>query len=238
MKFSSFNILACIGVLIAGCVEGSSGTQFSSRQAASGLDGGFRPNETLEVYGPQNTRQRRGMIEQTGDYYNYGTAPRDIEIVPAEAPTSSATDSVLAPKRVEVLGGCSKDRVTDKTTCRMNVLPQGLRNAGGLYQTVDKSGTVLSSCIIGHDFPGRSGFIRVDGNSAITTDRDGCIYGAAARRLEAQLRSGSTLITRRVEWPYDYHKDKEMLIGGSFSAAQDLYRWSASANLSELFPPN
>jgi hypothetical protein len=87
---------------------------------------------------------------------------------------------------------------------------------GGLYQTVDQQGNIRSSCIIGHDFPGRRGMIRVDSHSAISTDGDGCVYGGTARRLQNQLVSGSRLITRRVEWPYDSNRDKEILISGGY----------------------
>ncbi len=235
MRISSLTLIAFTNILLMGCMEDGPTPQFSSSRAASELGGGFRPSETLEVYSATNTMQRRGRIEQTGDYYNYGPSPRDIEIVPIEVPFSTDPDILLAPKRVKVLGGCSKDRVTDRTTCRINVLPQGIGNDGGLYQTVSANGSILSACIIGHDFPGRSGAIRVGSNPAITTDREGCISGAAARRLEQQLINGTTLVTRRVEWPYDYTRDKEMLIEGSFSAAQALYRWSTSVDLQALF---
>lgn len=235
MKVPNPRLLLSAGILLMGCVSSNPTSQFSSNRAAENLSGGFRPNETLEVYSGTGSMQRRGRIEQTGDFYNYGPAPRDIEIVPVEVPFSTDPDILLAPKRVKVLGGCSTDRVTDRTTCRMNVLPQGTGIDGGLYQTVNADGSILSACIVGHDFPGRTGAIRVDSNPAITTNTEGCISGSAARRLERQLISGSTLVTRRVEWPYDYSRDREMLINGSFSTAQELYRWSTSADLPTLF---
>jgi len=229
--------LIAVGVAslsLAACVS-TGGDQFSSRKLADGLQGGFRPSESLESYPTINSFQRRGRIQETGDYYNYSPEPRRIEIIPVEVPFSTDSKILLAPKRVSVLGGCARDKVTDRTTCHMNILPQGVRRGGGLFQIVDASGNLKSSCILGHDFPGRRGVIRVDGNAAITTDTDGCIYGSTARRLQSQLLTGQHLITRYVEWPYDYSKDREMLIGGSFRSAQELYRWSAGADLQTLF---
>lgn len=235
MKPPNLGLLTSAALILIGCMEGNPTSQFSSKRAASDLEGGFRPGETLEIYPASSSMQRRGRIEMTGDYYNYGPEPRDIEIVPVEVPFSTDPDILLAAKRVKVLGGCSKDRVTDATTCRMNILPQSTSNDGGLFQTVNANGSILTSCIIGHDFPGRTGAIRVDGNPAISTNSEGCLTGSTARRLERQLIGGSKLVTRRVEWPYDYSRDKEMLIDGSFSLAQDLYRWSGSADLPALF---
>ncbi len=235
MKIRNPVFILSASILLMGCLPNSPNSQFSSNRVAGGLSGGFRQNETLEVYSGTGLTQRRGRIERTGDFYNYGPARRNIEIIPVELPFSTDPDILLAPKRVQVLGGCSVDKVTDRTTCRLNVLPQGTGIDGGLYQTVTANGSILSACIVGHDFPGRTGAIRVDNNPAITTNTEGCISGSAARRLERQLINGSSLLTRRVEWPYDYSRDKEMLISGSFSTAQELYRWSASADLATLF---
>lgn len=235
MKLSNVMVAACAAVILTGCMEGNQTTQFSSNRVASGLSDGFRPNETLEAYSVTNSMVRRGRIAETGDYYSYRSTPRGVEIIPVEVPFNRET--VLAPKRVKVLGGCSQDRVSDRTSCRLNIIPQsaGSSRDGGLYQTVSANGSILSACILGHDFPGRRGAIRVDGNPAFTTNNDGCISGAAAQRLEQQLRTGKVLLTRYVEWPYDYSRDKEMLIDRSFSTAQDLFRWSASADLAALF---
>jgi len=237
MKLSSAVQIAVACMALLGCMEGEKGSQFSSTLASSELSDGFRPNETLEVYSATRTMQRRGRIAHTGDYYNYGNKPRDIEIVPVKVPFSTNPDILLAPKRVSVLGGCGQDKITDRTNCRLNIMPQDFSavSKGGLYQRVNASGSILASCVIGHDFPGRRASIRVDNNSAFSTNSDGCISGSAASRLDQQLKNGKILITRRVEWPYDYSKDKEMLIEGSWSAAQELYRWSSSADLSTLF---
>lgn len=225
---SSFLLIGCMGV--------ETGSQSSTNIAASGLSGGFQTDEELIIYKSSNAMQRRGIIEETGDTYNYGRVPRDIEIVPVKLPYSTDVD-ILAPQRVTVISGCSKDKITDNTSCVMNVKPHSWSKSwdGGLIQTVSSNGSLLTSCVVGHDFPGRRASIRVDSNPAITTNKNGCISGSAARRLERQLRNGKILITRRIEWPYDYEKDKEMIVEGSFSTAQKLYRWTTSADLVSLF---
>lgn len=216
-------------------VDGYSQSKSPSSSAAAGLSGGFRPNETLHVYSSSHPGQRKGVIQETGDSYNYAPVARDVEIVPIAKSSDTDTSSLLAAKRVKVLGGCNKDKVSDKTTCRMNILPQGTDQKGGLYQTLDTNGSLLSSCVIGHDFPGKMASIKVDDNTAIKTNDKGCIGGSEAQLLEQQLLAGKRLITRRVEWPYEALRDKEFIIAGSFSSALELYRWSATADLKQLF---
>lgn len=78
------------------------------------------------------------------------------------------------------------------------------------------SATPQSVCILGHDFPGRTGAIRVDGGAPVPTNTDGC----APASLAAQLASGSSVTTRRVEWPYDYSRDETASIQGAGETMQ------------------
>jgi hypothetical protein len=228
--------LFVIGALatVVGCMSTTEESQFGATVISEGLQGGFTPNETLEMYQTSKAVLRRGRIEQTGDFYNYSTERYDIEINSVEVPWT--TENALDAQRANWVAGCSADRMSDRTTCRMNVLPNGpIGNDGGLFQTVDRQGNIQSSCVFGHDFPGRSAQIRVDNNRAITTNTEGCIYGAAARRLQQQLLSGSSLQTRRVEWPYNSSRDKEILIAGAYRAAREVYQFSSKADLASLF---
>lgn len=223
-----------IFLMLSGCVATTEQNQFGSRVISTGMQGGFTTNEALEVYESSGTILRRGRIDKTGDYYSYSTERFDIEINPVEVQWT--TDNALDAKRPDWVAGCNTDSMTDQITCRMNILPQGAGgNKGGLFQTVDRQGNILSSCIMGHDFPGRRGIIRVDSNSPITTNSEGCISGTKARLLQRQLLVGSTLQTRRVEWPYNSNRDKEMLVFGGYEAARNVYRFSESADLPALF---
>jgi hypothetical protein len=205
-----------------------------SKTISQGLDGGFRPSEGLKRYDGAglSVYERRGQITKTGDFYVYTRNRGDVAISPVEVPFS--VDTASMPRRVKVAGSCSTDQITDNTTCRLNILPQ-LGGFGSLYQIVSASGSILSSCVVGHDFPGRTAAIRVDDNPAIVTNTEGCVSGATARRLERQLLGGKRLITRRVEWPYESMRDEVMLIEGSFSSAQELFRWSVTTDLKSLF---
>lgn len=241
MSLSRTLSLALVSFMLVGCMENQQGPPPVFLTAKEGLNDGFRKNETLKVPNPHYERMsrlsnsRHGVIEGAGLSYLYRPSPRDIEVTIDRGSAATNSTSRHATRHAAVLAGCSKDRVSDRTTCRMNLLPQGSGNDGGLFQTVSASGSILTACIVGHDFPGRTGSIRVDSNTAIATDTKGCVSGSTARRLENQLRQGSTLITRHVKWPYDYTRDREMLIEGSFALAQELYRWTATADLAALF---
>lgn len=235
MNFGIVASLFCLTAFLSGCMDANS---TATNVRVTGLSGGFRENESLIAYEALGSMRRSGEISETGDTYSYSSISRDIEIVPVKVPFSTDREISLAPKRVSVLAGCQRDLMTDAINCHMNIMPQAISGplAGGLYQAVGRNGSILKSCVLGHDFPGRRAAIRVDNNTAIATDHEGCVSGAAARTLEAQLKQGATLTTRRVEWPYDYSQDRVMLIDGSFSAAQELYKWTASTDLTVLFP--
>jgi hypothetical protein len=219
-------------LVFCGCFATVEQNQFGSRVLSTSLQGGFTPNESLEMYESIGEFLRRGRIDETGDHYHYSTERFDIEINPVKVPLT--IDNALDAKRPNWLARCNTDSITDQTTCLMNIMPQRA-GKGGLFQTVDRQGNILSSCIMNHDFPGRRGIIRVDSNSPITTNSAGCISGASARLLQRQLLVGSRLQTRRVEWPYNSSQDKEILISGGYESARNLYRFSASADLASLF---
>jgi hypothetical protein len=103
---------------------------------------------------------------------------------------------------------CSRDAMTDRRECKLTSYSARLLVYYGY------SANPESVCIIGHDFPGRTGAIRVDKAAPVTTDRDGC----APARVATQMASGSMVTTRRVEWPYDYHRDETASLAGAKSA--------------------
>lgn len=110
----------------------------------------------------------------------------------------------------EILSGwsidCGTDAMNDRRKCSVTSHKARLLIFYGF------SANPQSVCIVGHDFPGRRGAIRVDSNSPINTDTDGCVPAGAAIK---QLASGSSVTTRRVEWPYDYGRDETASIAGA-----------------------
>lgn len=117
---------------------------------------------------------------------------------------------------------CNRDAMNDRRECKLSSYKARLLVYYGF------AATPQSVCIIGHDFPGRTGAIRVDSGSPVNTNRDGC----APARVATQLGSGSMVTTRRVEWPYDYDKDETASLSGA-KAAMDLVTYIRS-NVSTL----
>lgn len=107
---------------------------------------------------------------------------------------------------------CRVDAMTDRRNCSID------SGSDGLFIHYGTAAQPRSVCILGHDFPGRTGMIRVEGNSPIATDTDGCV-GASA--ILSQIMTGTTVVTRRVEWPYDYSVDATTTLRG-FTKAMDV----------------
>ncbi|MBJ6986910.1 hypothetical protein [Devosia sp. MC521] len=114
----------------------------------------------------------------------------------------SATDDILQD-RWSI--SCGVDAMTDKRDCSFH------NQIGGLFVHFGQSKTPREVCAFGHDFPGRTAQIRVDNNSPVSTDREGCV---PASRLIGQLKVGSTVVVRYYDWPYDYPRDKSSSLAG------------------------
>jgi hypothetical protein len=204
-----------IALFLSGCLAlGTSETPIL-QVLRTDLEGGFRPNETL-VDSRYLGLSRQGIITETGDTYSYSFGDGDI--------TGNSNT-----RRGAWMVGCSTDRMTSRVNCRTNLKPapiEGVRFAslgGGLQINVNNAGSITRACVFGHDFPGRNAMIRVDENSAITTNSSGCVSGGSATRLQRQLLIGTTLTTRRIEWPYDSRRDQVIEISGGFSNARELF---------------
>ena len=120
----------------------------------------------------------------------------------------SVTDNIL-DDRWSI--DCGIDAMTDRRDCHFN------NELGGLFVYYGNSPSPQSVCILGHDFPGRTGQIRVDSNAPLTTDAEGCV---AASRIIPQLKAGSSVTTRSYRWPYDYSVDATTSLAGFNKAMQ------------------
>lgn len=105
---------------------------------------------------------------------------------------------------------CRVDAMTDRRSCRFN--------GDQLFVFYGISPNPTQVCILSHDFPGRRGMIRVDDHPPVNTGVDGC---TSAANLLPQLRSGTSVAVRYVEWPYDYPKDESETLSG-FNKAMDV----------------
>jgi len=120
------------------------------------------------------------------------------------------------------VSSCKVDAISDATGCQYTNIE------AKFLSTRTQSGEMQNFCIVGHDFPGRRGAVRVDENRAFATDSDGCLSTSQTRALQSQLINGQVLTVRYVEWPYDYAKDTTYRLGGSFGDIYNLTKWQYS----------
>jgi hypothetical protein len=76
-------------------------------------------------------------------------------------------------------------------------------------------------CVLGHDFPGMTGMIRVDKTPAIETRENGCLQ--LTKDLDSQLRSGSKITIRGSNFPYKSPITRVIDLGG-YSEMSDFLR--------------
>lgn len=99
---------------------------------------------------------------------------------------------------------CEIDAMTDATECSLT------HGATPLFLYLGSGTTVRGICVMRHDYPARRAAIRVDSNTAVSTNTDGCINSPA---LLKQLMAGTKVAVRWVKWPYDYNEDAVSEIG-------------------------
>lgn len=100
---------------------------------------------------------------------------------------------------------CRIDQMNDKRKCKI------YSKDGGPFIYYGFSKEPESICIIGHNFPRRTGQIRIDKGDPITTDNEGCV---PASRILDQMKTGSSFRSRWVEWPRDFSRDSEISLDG------------------------
>jgi hypothetical protein len=83
----------------------------------------------------------------------------------------------------------------------------------------DKNYEVL--CVLGHDYPGMTGMIRVDKNPPLETRENGCLE--LTNDLDDQLRSGSKITIRGSHFPYRGAETQVIDLGG-YSEVSDFLR--------------
>ncbi len=76
-------------------------------------------------------------------------------------------------------------------------------------------------CVLGHDFPGMTGMVRVDKAPPLETEENGCME--LTKDLDNQLRSGSKITIRGSKFPYRGAETHEINLGG-YAEVTDLLR--------------
>lgn len=162
------------------------------------------------------------LVTQTMALAAFGQIAGDIAGAPTSLPEKSqfVRDGYLISRyrdgsgRVSIGNGyrdhgwsydCRVDKMTDQRACSIS------SKIGGPFISYLSGRHPVTVCIMGHDFPGRRGMLRIDKNSPIETDHEGCV---PSRQILEQMKSGRTLITRSYRWPRDWSVDEEMSLGG------------------------
>lgn len=87
------------------------------------------------------------------------------------------------------------DPISDAKSCAVTMAHSGIK-AGLMVAVIEGD---LSVSVLGKDYPGRDKAVRVDSNEAMRFKT--ALHDGQARSFLAQLRSGSTVKTRIIEWP-------------------------------------
>lgn len=100
---------------------------------------------------------------------------------------------------------CSMDKMIDKRKCAI------FSGNGAPAFIYDVDRTPRFVCIRGHDFPGKTGMIRVDKHPAVATDPQGCVE---ATQIMPQILAGKVVLARWYQFPYDVSVDTETSLIG------------------------
>lgn len=132
------------------------------------------------------------------------------------------------PEDLNVLGNpwhfiSRKDEITDKrvvTTYRMALLPESKSSAGlGLYLSFSNPAAEYA-CVLGHDFPGRTAWVRVGKNPPVKTNNQGCFH--LSKALDEQLSNASLVKIRGRKWPNDSDLTFDVNLDGYVHLAKHL----------------
>jgi hypothetical protein len=100
---------------------------------------------------------------------------------------------------------CQVDAMTDQQNCNI----ASLTNTA-IFLYFGASDYPTAACVIGHDFPGRQGAIRVENHPARATDGQGCVDSS----IVTELTSSMQVRTRAVKWPNDFPVDRQGTLAG------------------------
>lgn len=103
---------------------------------------------------------------------------------------------------------CKTDAMTDKRSC--------VAFGNQLMVMFQAPPTAVTVCALRHDFPGRTGAVRVDDGVPHETSRSGCL--SRADEVNEVMR-GRKAVVRFVQFPRDYHVDQSQDLRGLREAA-------------------
>ncbi|WP_376704476.1 hypothetical protein RQ479_06270 [Mesorhizobium sp. ISC25] len=178
--------------------QGTRPNRSTSRQEPSRLALAFQPNERV-VSGSDDGILKIGPhregLTPDGFFYSFYTD--------GSGHVGEQSDPLMSGWSIS----CNVDPMDDVRRCNVTSFEAKLFI---FFGSSDKP----RICLLGHDFPGRTGAIRVDKQSPVETDTSGCVGGD----FVTALASGQNVTTRFVKWPYDYPVDHTDSLTGLRSA--------------------
>jgi hypothetical protein len=115
---------------------------------------------------------------------------------------------------------CRVDAMTDNRVCSIS---RGYK--GGIFVFYGQRAKPQLICISHHDFPGRSGQVRIDTGAVRETDKEGCIAGEA---ILAEMLRGDQWLSRGYEWPHAYPFNTKVSLDGLKKAMEIVDRIKAN----------
>ena len=167
------------------------------------------------------SNERLYDIKHVGDYcrlfpslyadekYRKGISPKGIEYKIYSSGAASLGQWSIS---------CKTDTMTDERNC--SIFSTETDNKLFIYM---KKSKVSDICIMSHDFPYRTGAIRIDKNKPIKTNYGGCINGNYINKFY----SAQNVSLRYYKWPDDYPRDRTHSIDGlkeAVNLAQFIYK--------------
>ena len=148
----------------------------------------FHPGSTIETSEATGSRVERGSVNgvRYEFYHSDGSglfAGRKVHV----------HLDLVEPGIWQV--SCHKDAISDAKRCEMK--------KNSLWVYAHRDGRTIVSIGDNH-YPGSSVTIRIDGDTPISTSatQDGDFSARSSARIIDRLKSGSTITTRYMEWPY------------------------------------
>lgn len=100
---------------------------------------------------------------------------------------------------------CKVDSMTDQRQCVAS------SNNGSNLFVYAEAGRV-SFAVIGEEYPGEPSTIRIDKNKAISFNHDVGTTRAQDQIIENQIKKGTVIRTRHIQWPSGISRDNEAMI--------------------------
>lgn len=224
------SLAAPLFLALAACVESASPPETASANGADPelVAGGFTANELLLNEDANRVPVRVGQAPDSFFLYSYSIDGRLASIWPGELLSLTGRPSRPNNRTVNWIILCDPIG-TARRRCRGILQPAGVgNNAGGLALEFDAGARLTSARVLGHDAPGRTARILVNGTQSFPTDEDGRVPTSLLQRLDRALVDAETILTHRYWGPSDKPQARSIRVLRSYGYAQRFLNWYLS----------